>query len=109
MSSTSLTIAPQHLPASYEEFARCLSNNTYASEVITQEQGAAAQFALAMTHLSFALTLIARGFASLPSDINRAAIRRLARIPRTTLLAASTSGLIGWGWAFVLTVLFIWR
>lgn len=110
MSSTAIAIPSRGLSDSFGELAQYLGNSTYpVPQVITQEQGALAPFALAVVYLRLASLLIWQGLAELPGHIDRAAHRRLARIPRTTLLAASTSGLVGWMGFFTLTVLFIWR
>jgi len=110
MSSTALTIPAQGLPQSFEDFARCLRNSTDPfPAALTQEAGPAAQFALAWLHLTFAARLAWHALAAIPAAADRAACRQLARIPRTTLLAASASGCIAWGWALFVTILFIWR
>lgn len=110
MSSTAIAIPSRGLSDSFGELAQYLGNSTYpAPDVITQEQGALAPFALAGVYLRLAILLIWQGLAELPGHIDRAAHRRLARIPRTHLLAASASGFVGWAAAFCLTAIFIWR
>lgn len=103
--------AQQNLPRSFDELARHLRVTSYPvpRAVIDQEPGIGAQFALAMIHLGFAGVIIWHTLMSIPGAVNAAAHRRLARIPRTTLLATSTSGLVGWGGFFTMTILFIWR
>lgn len=110
MSSTALTI-PQHaLGSSAADLANYLGSSAYSlPQVITQEPGPLAQFALAGVYIRLAATLIWHGLAALPGHANRAASARLARIPHTYLLFASTSGLIGWACSFTLAVLLIWR
>ncbi len=110
MSSTAIAMTSRRLSDSFGELAQYLGNSTYPPPaVITQEQGALAPFALAGVYLRLAALLIWQGIAELPGHIDRAAHRRLARIPRTHLLAFSASGFVGWTAAFCLTVLFIWR
>jgi hypothetical protein len=110
MSSTAIAIPSRGLPGSFGELAQYLGNSTYpVPQLITQEPGPAAQFALAGVYLRLAALLIWQGLAMLPGHVHTAAHRRLANIRRTTLLAVSTFGLVGWAWAFAVTVLFIWR
>lgn len=110
MSSTALAVSAADLPTSFDVLERHLRISTYAApQIITQEPGVGAQFALAMLHLGFALVLIWHVLGTLPGAVNAAACRRLARLPRSTLLAASTSGLVGWAGFFTMTFIFIWR
>jgi hypothetical protein len=110
MSSTAIAFPSRGLSGSFGELAHYLGNSTYPlPQLITQEPGPAAQFAMAGVYLRLAFLLIWQGLAMLPGHVHAAAHRRLARIPRATLLAVSTSGLVAWAWAFAVTVLFIWR
>lgn len=110
MSSTALTIPARGLPEGFGNLAQYLGDYTYtAPSVIIQESGPFAQFVLAGVYLRLAAMLIWHGLAALPGHIDRAAHRRLAAVPRTHLLAASASGLVGWTAALCLFVLFIWR
>jgi len=110
MSSTALTIPDHAFGDSASHLASYLGNSTYPlPQVITQEPGPLAQFALAWVYIRLAATLVWHGLAALPGHANRAASARLARIPHTYLLFASTSGLIGWACSFTLAVLLIWR
>jgi hypothetical protein len=110
MSSTALAVSAADLPTSFDVLERHLRISTYAApQIITQEPGVGAQFALAMMHLGFALVLIWHVMRGLPGQLHAAAHDRLCRVPRTALLALSTSGAVGWAWAFTLTILFIWR
>lgn len=111
MSSATALVAAERLPQSFEDFARHLRVANYPAPrvIIDQEPGLTAQFALGFMHLGFASVLIWHAVKALPGALHTAASRRLAAIPRTTLLAASTSGLIGWAGFITLSVLFIWR
>jgi hypothetical protein len=111
MTSATALISQQNLPRTFDELARHLRITSYAapSIIIDQQPGVGAQFALALMHLSFASVLLWHALRSLPGAVNAAACRRLARIPRSTLLATSTSGLVGWAGFFTMTAIFIWR
>lgn len=112
MTSSATALISQHnLPRTFEDFARYLSITTYPvpGVIIDQEPSVGAQFALALKHLSFASVLIGQALKALPGAAKLAASRRLARIPHTTLLATTTSGLVGWAGFFTMTALFIWR
>jgi|SRR3990170_1604294 len=110
MFSTALAIPSRGLPDSFGELARYLGNSTYSlPEIIVQEAGPGAQFRLAWLYLRLAIVLIRHGLAALPGHANRAACAQLARIPRSTLLALSTSSFVGWGGFVTVTALFIWR
>lgn len=111
MSSTAALVPQQTLPQSFEDMARHLRVANYPAPrvIIDQEPGVGAQFVLAVMHLGFAGVLIWHALRALPNAVNIAAGRRLARIPRTTLFALSTSGLVGWAGFFAVSCLFIWR
>jgi hypothetical protein len=111
MTSATALVAQQNLPCSFDELARHLRVTSYQVPrvVIDQEPGLGAQYALAAMHLTFASVLIWHATRALPGAVNAAAHRRLARIPRTTLLATSTLGIVGWAWAIAETIIFIWR
>jgi len=109
MSSTALIIQQRGLTDSFGELAQYLGNSTHLPDIIVQEAGPGAQFRLAWVYLRLAAVLIRHGLAALPGHANRAAGAQLARIPRSTLLALSTSGFIGWGGFISVTALFIWR
>ena len=110
MSSTALTIPSRAFGGSADHLASYLGSSTYQLPgVIEQEPGPLAQFALAWVYIRLAAALIWHGLAALPGHAGRAASARLARIPHTYLLFASTSGLIGWACSFTLAVLLIWR
>src|SRR3972149_10356284 len=110
MFSTALAIPSRGLPDSFGELARYLGNSTYSlPDIIVQEAGPGAQFRLAWVYLRLAAVLTRHGLAALPGHANRAAGAQLARIPRSTLLALSTSGFIGWGGFISGTTPFIWR
>jgi hypothetical protein len=109
MSFATALVSQQNLPRTFDELARHLRVTSYPvpSVIIDQQPGVGAQFALALMHLGFASVLIWHGLKALPGAVNDAACRRLARIPRSTLLAASTSGLVGWAGFFTMTFIFI--
>jgi hypothetical protein len=111
MTSATALISQRNLPSTFDELARHLRITSYPVPrvIIDQEPGVGAQFALALMHLSFASVLIWHALQALPGAMNAAACRRLARIPRSTLLAASTSGLVGWAGFFIMTIIFIGR
>ena len=110
MSSAALTIPDHAFGDSAYHLANYLGNSTYPlPQVITQEPGPLAQFALAWVYIRLAATLIWHGLAALPGHANRAASARLARIPHTYLLFVSTSGFVAWAWAITVTAIFIWR
>lgn len=109
MSSAALTIPDHAFGDSAYQLANYLGSTYPLPQVITQEPGPLAQFALAWVYIRLAATLIWHGLAALPGHANRAASARLARIPHTYLLFASTSGFVAWAWAITVTAIFIWR
>lgn len=111
MNSATALVAQQGIARTVDELARHLRVTAYPMPrvIIDQEPGVGAQYALALMHLGFASMLVWHATRALPGAVNAAVCRRLARIPRSTLLAASTSGLVGWAWALTLTAILIWR
>jgi hypothetical protein len=111
MNCATALVSQQTLPRTFDDLARHLRMTSYPvpSVIIDQEPGVGAQYALALMHLGFASMLIWHATRALPGAINAAACRRLARIPRSTLLATATSGLVGWAGFLTMTCIFIWR
>jgi hypothetical protein len=110
MSAATALMPQDHLAQSLGDLSRHLRLTACPTPcLIEQSPGLGQQFALAAMHLSFAILIAWHALVALPAAVRNAIEHRLRRIPRTALLALSTSGLVGWAGFLTVTIFAVWR